>query len=297
MSLVQWSSFVEVCRTGSIGGAAATLGYTQSAVSRQVAALEAELQVRLLERLPRGVRPTAAGTALLHHAQIVVNEAARGREAVRRAADGAVQLSIGAVPSAASTVVPAALRKLAARGPVQWSIVPGVTGDLLSMVRAGEVDLAVVTDAPPGLPSDAHVRLTHVGDDEMVVVVPAGHALAGRTRPSGLADLRDEHWLEDNAGSEALLRSMAARSGFEPVVDRAATDLPTKVGLVAAGHGVALVPGLLVSGLRADVRVVRLRDAVRRGIFVLEAAEVDGHGEFVAALRSAVGRALERRGT
>ena len=75
MSLTQWSAFVEVCRTGSIGGAAATLGYTQSAVSRQVAGLEAELQERLLERLPRGVRPTPAGAALLQHARIVVNEA------------------------------------------------------------------------------------------------------------------------------------------------------------------------------------------------------------------------------
>ena len=61
MSLVQWVAFVEACRTGSVGGAASATGYTQSAVSRQIAALEQELQATLLERLPRGVRPTAAG--------------------------------------------------------------------------------------------------------------------------------------------------------------------------------------------------------------------------------------------
>lgn len=289
MSLTQWSAFVEVCRTGSIGGAAATLGYTQSAVSRQVAGLEAELQERLLERLPRGVRPTAAGAALLQHARIVVNEAERGRAAVRQAREGQVRLTVGAVPSAAAAAVPDALRRLGTETPVQWSLVPALSHELAAMARQGAVDVAVVTDAPPGLPSDPQVRVTHVGDDEMVVVVPAGHRLAGRRRRTSLADLAGERWIEDNAGSEAMLRSMAARVDLDLWIDRAATDLMTKTGLVAAGLGVALVPGLLVPALRADVRVLRVQGSIRRGIFVLEPTGGDSQEAFVRALRATVG--------
>lgn len=288
MALTAWIAFVEVCRTGSIGGAAAALGYTQSAVSRQIATLEGEMQVPLLERLPRGVRPTAAGEALLHHAQIVVNEARRGREAARTAPARVARLVVGAVPSAAATVVPDALGRLQEDGPapVQWSILPGLTPELASLVRQREADVAVATDAPPGLPTDPQLRLTHVGEDEMVVVVPARHRARGQR--VGLAALAEEVWIEDNAGSEALLRSMAARAGVEVRVDRSATDLMSKTGLVAAGHGVALVPGLLVPALRADVRVLRLREAVRRGIFVLERADAPVQDAFVAAVRGAV---------
>src|SRR4051812_26163308 len=233
MALTQWIAFVEACRTGSIGGAAQALGYTQSAVSRQIAALEHDLQVTLLERLPRGVRPTAAGEALLHHAQIVVNEAERGRQAARSAPVPATRLVVGAVPSAAATLVPQALARLEKDGPpLQWSIIPGLTGQLTSMVLRGDADLAVVTDAPPGLPSDPQLRLTHVGDDAMVVVVPARHRLARRRNTLvTLADFAGEHWIEDNAGSEALLRALAIRAGTEIRVDRSATDLMSKTGL------------------------------------------------------------------
>jgi DNA-binding transcriptional LysR family regulator len=286
MALTPWLAFVEVCSTGSIGGAAASLGYTQSAVSRQIAALEREMQVALLERLPRGVRPTAAGEALLHHARIVVNEAERGREAARTAPAPATRLVVGAVPSAAAALVPEALRRL--RGPVQWSIVPALTVDLASMVRHREIDIAVVTDAPPGLPTDPHLRLTHLGEDVMAVVVPAEHRLAARARAVAFAALAGERWIEDNAGSEALLRGMAARAGHEVEVDRSATDLLSKTGLVAAGHGIALVPGLLVPALRSDLRVLRLEDSVPRGIYLLERLDGAPQRALLGALKESV---------
>ena len=292
MAFTQWVAFVEVCRTGSIGGAAAALGYTQSAVSRQVAALETDLQVTLLERLPRGVRPTAAGEALLHHARIVVNEVERGRVAARRAPVAGATLAVGAVPSTAAALVPEALRRLREDDrDLQWSIVPGLTPDLVAMVRQRELDVAVVTDAPPGLPTDPQLRVTHIGDDEPVVVIPADHRLAADAGSTvSFAELADERWIEDNAGSEALLRAMAARAGVDPWIDRSATDLLTKTGLVAAGHGIGLVPGSLVPALRADVRVVRVAEASRRGIFVLDLAASDPHDDLVTALREALVR-------
>jgi DNA-binding transcriptional LysR family regulator len=293
MAFNQWQAFVEVCRVGSIAGAAQTLGYTQSAVSRQIATIEAEMQVSLLERLPRGVRPTAAGEALLHHARIVVNEIERGREAARIAPTAGRRLVIGTVPSAAAALVPDALRRLGEADPetpLQWSVVPSLTAELGSMVRHGEVDVAVVTDAPPGLPTDQRLVLTHLGDDEMVVVAPEGHLLGGRAGSNAtvrLSDLAREQWIEDNAGSEAILRAMAARAGIELHVDRCASDLMSKTGLVAAGHGVALVPGLLVPALRPDLEVLTLDGSMRRGIFLMSAAGGEPPGVLLAALTAA----------
>src|SRR5262245_31368178 len=87
MSLTSWNAFVEVCRTGSFRAAAEVTGFTQPGLSRQVVALEREIGTRLLDRGPRGVRPTAAGAALLPHARMVVNEARRGREAAASASE------------------------------------------------------------------------------------------------------------------------------------------------------------------------------------------------------------------
>src|SRR5580692_1039722 len=77
MSLDAWRTFVAICRLGSLSAAAAELGYTQSAVSRQLAGLEREVGVPLMERHARGIRPTAAGEAFRPHAQATVNDAER----------------------------------------------------------------------------------------------------------------------------------------------------------------------------------------------------------------------------
>src|SRR5262250_2849915 len=98
MPLNAWRTFVTVCRLGSLSAAAAELGYTQSAVSRQIAALERQVGVPLAERHARGVRPTAAGEAFRYHAQAAVNEAERAIRAARdaRAGSPARPLTVGA---------------------------------------------------------------------------------------------------------------------------------------------------------------------------------------------------------
>ena len=283
MALTPWNAFVEVCRTGSIRAAAEATGFTQPGLSRQVAALEREVGVRLLHRGARGVTPTPAGAALLPHARLVVNEARRGRDAARSATDRPTALVLGAVPSASASLVPRALGILRADGGPDCTVITRLTPELGPMVVSRELDAAVVTDAPPGLPRDPELRATHLGDDEVVVIAAPDHPLAHETRVD-LRRLAEATWIEDNAGSEVMLRQLAARAGFEPQIASVADDLMAKTGLVAAGLGVAIVPDLLLASLRADLTVLRLTRPVHRGIYLISRRDRTGLDDLAAAL-------------
>ncbi|MCX4997764.1 LysR family transcriptional regulator [Streptomyces longwoodensis] len=271
MDLTVWRTFVTVCRLGSLSAAATELHHTQSAVSRQIAGLERQFGVSLVERHARGVRPTPAGEVFRRHAVATLNEADRAVRAVRDVRDGRGDrpLAIGATPSLAAGLVPEAVRDLLRReGPVRWSLVPALSAPLHGRVVAGDLDLAVITDAPPGLPADPRVDRRFLGLDEMVVVLPLGHPRAGDGRVP-VAALADETWAEDNDGSAALLRRHAARAGVDARIDLTAADLPGKLALVATGHAIALIPGVLTRALRADVTTVGLVDPPSRGIYTI----------------------------
>ncbi|MFB7497808.1 LysR family transcriptional regulator [Streptomyces sp. NPDC056161] len=271
MELTVWRTFVTVCRLGSLSAAAVELNHTQSAVSRQIAGLERQLGVSLIERHARGVRPTPAGEAFHHHALATLDEADRAVRAARDLRDGASErpLAVGATPSLAAGIVPEAVRRMLERaGPVRWSLFPGLSEQLHHRVTAGDLDVAVVTDAPPGLPNDPRVERRFLGLDHMVVVLPAGHRRAGRG-PVSIRTLADETGVEDNDGSAALLRRHAARAGVTARVDLTAADLPGKLALVATGHAIALIPGLLTCALRPDVTTAALVDPPSRGIYTI----------------------------
>lgn len=271
MDLTVWRVFVTVCRLGSLSAAAAESHHTQSAVSRQIAGLEQQLGVPLLERHARGVRPTPAGEVFRRHALATLNEADRAVRAVRDVRDGVGDrpLAIGATPSLAAGFVPEAVRGLLERtGSLRWSLLPGLSAQLHSRVVAGDLDVAVVTDAPPGLAVDPRVGRRFLGLDEMVVVLPAGHPQAGRG-PVPVEALADQTWVEDNDGSAALLHQHAARAGVGVRIDLTAADLPGKLALVATGHAIALIPGVLTRALRADVTTVGLVDPPTRGIYAI----------------------------
>ncbi|MFJ4332220.1 MULTISPECIES: LysR family transcriptional regulator [unclassified Streptomyces] len=271
MDLTVWRTFVTVCRVGSLSAAAAELNHTQSAVSRQIAGLERQFGVPLVERHARGVRPTPAGEVFRRHALATLGEADRAVRAVRDVRDGVGErpLAVGATPSLAAGIVPEAVRGLLKQtGSLRWSLLPGLSAHLHSRVVAGDLDIAVVTDAPPGLAVDPQLERRFLGLDEMVVVLPSGHPLAGRG-PVRIQELADETWVEDNEGSAALLGRHAARAGVGARIDLTAADLAGKLALVATGHAIALIPGALTRALRADVTTVGLVDPPTRGIYTI----------------------------
>jgi len=253
--------FRAVARHGSVTAAAAELRFTQSAVSRQLAALEASVGAQLFDRLPRGVRLTNAGRAYLVHAEAVLDRldsAARDLTALRTATGG--RLRVGAFPTANAALVPRAMGAFRADHPgVELSLVEGTTDRQLPRLTAGDIDVAVVTRYA-GEPPDPAVELLHLVDDPFLLALPRTHPLAGRRRID-VRELAGENWIEGRyAGATDQLVATCLRAGFRPRVDLVVGEWTGKQGFVAAGLGVTLVPALAAVAARRDVVLVPLGD-------------------------------------
>ncbi|MFH8799780.1 LysR family transcriptional regulator [Streptomyces sp. NPDC017936] len=295
LSTVWLRVFLEVARHGSFTVAARTLGWTQSAVSRQIASLEAALGgAPLFDRLPRGVRPTEAGRVLVPYAE-TVTEALRGAgrdlSALRAGAGG--RLRFGAFATADAALVPQALAAFRARRPgVRVTREEGLTPALLERLTAGHLDLAVVSTT--GRARLEACTLHHVLDESLYVAVPADHPLAAFPRPVRLGELADADWICGGARPEGTLLDAALRAGFRPRVAHVVGEWTAKQGYVAAGLGVTLVPALAATAVRPDIALLPVLDegAPARAVY---AATVRGRPptaaeeEFVAALREAAG--------
>src|SRR3712207_619554 len=149
----------EVAAQGSFSAAAQKLGYTQSAVSQQIAALEREAEATLIERNPRGIRLTDAGEALVRHADKILARLAEAEaelEAIAGLRGG--RLRLATFPTAGATLVPRAIREFSQRHPgVELTLAEADPIDSLPMLRGGELDLALVDDADA--PDDGDVEL------------------------------------------------------------------------------------------------------------------------------------------
>lgn len=250
-------TFAAVADLGSFTAAASAEGYTQSAVSRQIAALEEVCGVELFARGARGVRPTPAGEYLLPHARALLErlaDTARALDGLRRLDAGT--LRVGAFPTANTALVPRALARFRARHPgVRPSLREGTTERLLPMLEAGDLDLAVVsTHKTPVL---AAADLVHLLDDPLLVALPAGHRLAARDRVP-MAELADDPWIvADTPEAAAALRARCEAAGFVPETPLRASEWLSKLGLVAGGLGVTLVPALAADAAATDGVVLR----------------------------------------
>ncbi|HEY2535844.1 MAG TPA: LysR family transcriptional regulator, partial [Solirubrobacteraceae bacterium] len=259
----------EVAYRGSFSAAADALSYTQSAVSQQIGALEAETGMTLLERHPRGVSLTAAGQTLIGHAESVLADLDAAEAAIAAIAGlRGGRLRMASFPTAGATLMPLAIATFRARHPdVELTLAEGEPEEIAPRLRTGELDLALLFEfdsslangraTVPGhdeesepLPSG---RLTRVQllQDPLYLALPRAHRLAERRRLR-LEDLREEAWIQtskDSPCARHVVRCCHA-AGFEPHVSFQSDDYQTVQGLVGAGVGVALIPELALSVVR-----------------------------------------------
>lgn len=252
-----------VAHEGSFGRAAKRLGYTQSAVSQQIAALERAVGERLLERPggPRAVSLTEAGTLLLRHAEAIVArlEAARADMAALRAGEAGT-LRVATYQSVGARVLPAVMRRFRSEWPgitLQLSE-PNTDPELYLVVERGEVDLAFTSIPLPDGPFEAQPLMS----DPYVLMAPADHDLAAR-RSASLADVADLPLIgSSQCASGIVLEEELASAGYDVEFGFRSDDNGTVQGLVAAGYGVALVPLLAVTPGDDRVAVLNLEPPV-----------------------------------
>ncbi|MFG2146244.1 LysR family transcriptional regulator [Streptomyces sp. NPDC048696] len=290
--------FLRVAADGSFTAAAQALGYTQSAVSRQVQTLEAELGSVLFDRLPRGVQLTEAGRVLVPHAEAVRDRlaAARTELTALRTLDSGL-LRVGAFSTADAALLPrslAAFRRLHPRVTIARTEGPSVKH--LGLLAAGELDIAVVsTTAGRALDGCA---LRHLLDEPMFVALPRDHRMAGRRRLR-LAELADEEWVAGSTRPEDTLMRPVLEAGFRPRTILVVRDWIAKQGFVAAGLGVTLLPALAADSVRADIVLVPVHqdDVPHRAVYAATPhgrADSPAVAAFLTELRTTARQLMER---
>lgn len=254
----------ELSLRGTIAEVAATLSYSPSTVSQQLALLEREAGVSLLEADGRRVRLTPEGRMLAEHAAraLALDEAARASLAEHA---GWEPVRLAAMPTAAETIVPTALTLLGERAPglrVELSELP--PEESLFELWARRFDL-VIAEQYPGHTRERRDGVQHdlLGEDPIRLVLPPDE------EPTALHELRDRAWVMEPEGTAA--RQWAVQqcraAGFEPDVRFAAADLTAHVRLVASGHAVGMLPDLIWGEGSAGVTLAPLPGDPVREVF------------------------------
>ncbi|MFF3504946.1 LysR family transcriptional regulator [Streptomyces sp. NPDC003247] len=269
----------QIAQSGSFTAAAARLGYTQSAVSRQAASLERSAGTTLFERRSDGVRLTPAGLTLLRHARTILDSLTAAERDLTGTAPRTESVRLGVFLSAGAVILPIALARLATAHPqITVTTIEGTTPSLTRALRAGTIDLAVLTSRPPHRPPDGESPRLHtdtVQDTELVVAAPSNGAFAGRTAVH-VDELVDAPWIAaPSSRSEPLLGVWPGLPG-RPRIVHSTRDWLTKLHLVAGGFGVTTVPSRLSALLPPGVSLLHVEGAppeVRRVLI----ARLPGH--------------------
>jgi DNA-binding transcriptional LysR family regulator len=253
-------TFVTVVRLGSFSAAAAELGYTQAAVSQQIAALESDLKVTLLNRRP--VTPTEAGARLLEHADPILLRLDAARADITRMTQAPAAMLVVSTTALAATGIAGALAALRQQLPrIDVTVQLGSRSEVTTGVARGVLDIGLVDGlTAPGdsLPLLAPLYGVGVAEAEVVLVLPNGHPLAGRATVR-LVDLADARWIDapNVAPSLSDVRRVAGVDGFRPALTYEGPDTLTLIRLAAAGHGLTLLPTSVAAQVR-DIVTVRV---------------------------------------
>jgi DNA-binding transcriptional LysR family regulator len=271
MDFVRLRTLRELALRNTMAAVAHALHISPSAVSQQIAQLEDELQVELVERRGRGVLLTPAGKRLVARVEQltgILEEAKTDIAEMRSVVAG--ELRVAAFPSVASMVIPRTIRTLERQHPhlvVVFNELEPIDG--LAALRSWQADIALIDDLTLGgvLP-EAGIETQRLSFDELLVMLPKTHRLA-RRKSLALEELRQEYWALDMRGtySEAIIRA-CMKAGFRPLINGHCNGFPAIAAMVAAGCSVSVMPGLRVRNNRGDFRVARLDPPIMRTILV-----------------------------
>lgn len=265
-----------VVESGSFTVAAEALGYTQSAVSKQMNALEHATGAVLFTRTPRGVEPTAPGRVLAARAATMLNEL----EAARRELAGfGDQLSgtvvCGTFPTAAMRLVPQAVRRLTREHPgLTLQVQEASSPTQLGRLRTGRLDVAIIAIGTGLADYDlAGIRTNELAGGPLMVAVPDDHPFARQRRVS-VVDLDDQDWIV-GSGARDDPQFGAWPTLAAPRIAYTVRDWTTRFGFVAAGLGLTTIPGVASAGVPRGVSTVLVDDPSWRGRSSVVATRAD----------------------
>lgn len=264
MTLTQLQVFRTVAETNSFTRAADRLGITQSGASHAIAALEAELGVRLLKRDREGVTLTEAGALVLSHVDEIVYRLERLRDVAGDLTGLKTgKLRIGSFPSVSARLLPSMIGSFKRRYPgVEVVLFEGSDPEVVDWLRSGTVDVAVVNEGMAGLPPE-QFEVVPMATDMMVALVSARHPLAGRAAIT-VNDLAAEPFIMSKGGCEPLIHQMFAAASLTPATPFRVQEAATILAMVQEGLGVTIVPELVVPDGYPGVQVLRLEPSTLR---------------------------------
>ncbi|MHB1171853.1 MAG: LysR family transcriptional regulator, partial [Lacisediminihabitans sp.] len=242
-----------IAETGTITGAARALGYSQPAISQHLQRAETRLSLPLVTRVGRSIRLTEAGQVLARHALAITSalDAASGDLAdLAGLRTGTVRLA--AFPTASSTIIPRLLASMADTHPgIQISYIEAQPPEAVALLREGSIDLAVTFSylgdrADPHRESANGLSLETLFDEEMVVVVPASHSLAGDD-VIDVATLAGDRWIAGCPRCRGHLLAVCEVAGFDPLITFETDNASAVLNMVASGLGVAMLPRLALA--------------------------------------------------
>ncbi|GAA0434998.1 LysR family transcriptional regulator [Acrocarpospora corrugata] len=280
----------EFARRGSIAATATSLGYSASAVSQQLAALEREAGVALIDRTSRSAELTDAGRRLVEHAEHILSlvESAES-DLSSHAATPSGRVVVTAFPTAAVAFAPALARSLRRHRELSLRLMQSRSGRGIREVESGEVDIALVDDWWGRVRRHSTLTVFPLLNDPLVLAVPRRHRLADPAEEVDPAQLRDEAWMATPEGepSRTAVDRLLADVGGAPPVAWEFEGLGAILSLVAKGIGIAAVPAL---SLAAGVRGVVVREfpgeQIERRIYAVARSSSVQRASVAAVLRA-----------
>jgi molybdate transport repressor ModE-like protein len=287
----------EVEARGSIAAAAEALGYTASAVSQSIAAMERYLDLQLLERTSRGVTLTPAGMRLVEHADVILAhlDAAEREARALRSNDAEISLTLATFASGVDLVVRAASELASSRANTELRVVEADPGYSLPELRSGNVDVAL-TYVNEGLPTEPPVWMEELPllTEPVLAILPEQHRLAGRTAIR-LVELAGERFIAEPAADHRPFTLIACHAaGFDPQIAGYSSDFGLTAALVARGGAVALIPRMAVREPNGVVALPLSEPKLARRVFAATRvgnARVPSVAALLGALRRAAGQA------